>query len=185
MAQAAAQPGLDDKVLTLWNALMICGLVKAAEAFGRADYLTAAGRAADYIKTNLRAPDGRLYIRRREDETKGAGIDADYAALSLALLSLGRDDEAMALADMLLEHFYDHDAGGLYLYADDAEQLFIRPKETYDGAIPSGNSFFLRVLVELYKRTKDEKWRGAYIKQLGFICSAAERYPLGSAFALS
>ena len=179
-----AKPGLDDKVLTSWNALMVCGLVKAAEAFGRGDYLTAAGRAADYIMSNLRSPDGRLCIRRREGESFGAGIDADYAATALALLLLGRDDEAAALSDILLEHFFDHDAGGLYLYADDAEKLFIRPKETYDGAIPSGNSIFQRVLAELYKRTKDEKWRWAYIKQLGFICSAAARYPLACAFAL-
>ncbi|MGI6168069.1 MAG: thioredoxin domain-containing protein [Eubacteriales bacterium] len=179
-----ATPGLDDKVLTQWNSLMICGLVKGAEAFGRGDYLTAAGRAADYIVKNLRGPDGRLYIRRREGESFGAGIDADYAATALALLLLGRDDEAAALADILLEHFFDHDAGGLYLYADDAEQLFIRPKETYDGAIPSGNSIFLRVLAELFKKTKNEKWRGAYVKQLGFICSAAARYPLACAFAL-
>ncbi len=174
----------DDKVLTTWNALMICGLVRGAEAFGRGDYLTAASRAADYIMTNLRTPDGRLYIRRREGESFGAGIDTDYAATVLALLLLGHNDEAAALADILLGHFFDHDKGGLYLYADDAEQLFIRPKETYDGAIPSGNSIFLRVLAELFKKTKNEKWRGAYIKQLGFICSAAARYPLACAFAL-
>lgn len=174
----------DDKVLTAWNALMICGLVRASEVFGRGDYLEAATKSADFILKNLTGPAGRLYIRWREGEAKGEGTAEDYAFFSLALLMLGRTAEAAKLADILLLHFTDSDTGGLYLYADDAEPLFLRPKETYDGAMPSGNSAFLEVLARLYKATGEGRWRAALQKHLTYMCSAAARYPAGSTFAL-
>lgn len=175
----------DDKVLTSWNALMITALARASAAFGRTDYLSSARRAADYLLKRLCDGDGRLFIRIRDGEAKYAGIADDYAFCALAFLELGRKQEAEKLMGILLRHFFDPKNGGFFLYADDAEPLFIRPKETYDGAVPSGNSAAFRALRRLYAETGGERWKEAYEKQRGFIASEASRYPAGFAFALT
>ena len=175
----------DDKVLTAWNAMMVTALSKAAKAFGRPDYRAAADRAADFIGQNLQKADGRLFIRWRDGESKGDGIADDYAFFALALLELGRLREAEKLTQILLDHSFDWQAGGLFLYADDGERLFLRPKETFDGAVPTGNSVFLHVLSWLAREEGKERWKQALKKQRNFLTGEASRYPAGFAFALT
>jgi len=140
-------PFKDDKILTDWNGLMIAALAKAGTVFSEPAYTDAAAKATDFILGQLRDDRGRLLKRYCRGK---AGLDAhlnDYAFMVWGLLELyeatfdtGYLKEAIRLNDLMLMHFWDQQHGGLYLMADDSEQLLVRNKEHYDGAIPAGNS---------------------------------------------
>ncbi|MHC1578531.1 MAG: thioredoxin domain-containing protein, partial [Dehalococcoidia bacterium] len=149
-------PMKDDKILTDWNGLMIAALAKAAQAFDEPEYAEAARRAADFVLGNMRQPDGRLWHRYRDGQ---AGIQAnldDYSFLVWGLLELYEAnfdtrhlEVALELNSAMAKHFWDEGGGGLYLIPDDGENLLIRKKEIYDGAVPSGNSVAMLNLFRL------------------------------------
>jgi uncharacterized protein YyaL (SSP411 family) len=155
-------PMKDDKILTDWNGLMIAALSKGAQAFDDSGYAEAARRAADFILKNMRKPDGRIWHRYREAR---AGVEAnldDYAFLVWGLIELYETvfeakylKVALELTSDMVMHFWDEDAGGLYLTADDGEDLLFRKKEIYDSAIPSGNSVAMLNLLRLGHMTAD------------------------------
>jgi len=153
-------PMKDDKILTDWNGLMIAALAKGAQAFDEPEYAEAACRAADFILGDMRKPDGRLLHRYRDGQ---AGVEAnldDYAFLVWGLIELYEAifdarhlEVALELTSDMVRHFWDEDGGGLYLTPDDGESLFVRKKEIYDGAIPSGNSVAMLNLLRLGRMT--------------------------------
>jgi len=153
-------PYKDDKILTDWNGLMIAALAKSAQAFSDPQYAAAAIRAAKFIFHTLQDDEGRLLHRYRDNE---AGIQAtlnDYAFLIWGLLELYEAtvdisylEIAIQLQEQLISHFWDSENGGFYLTADDSEILITRPKEIYDGAIPSGNSVAMLNLLRLGRIT--------------------------------
>jgi uncharacterized protein YyaL (SSP411 family) len=155
-----AHPIKDDKILIDWNGLMIAALAKGAQAFDEPEYAEAACRAADFILGNMRKPDGRLLHRYRDGQ---AGVQAnldDYAFLVWGLIELYEAifnarhlKVALELTSDMVRHFWDEDGGGLYLTPDDGESLFVRKKEIYDGAIPSGNSVAMLNLLRLGRMT--------------------------------
>ncbi|MDQ2086320.1 thioredoxin domain-containing protein [Herbivorax sp. ANBcel31] len=140
-------PYKDDKILTSWNGLMIAALAIGGRVLGSEKYTEASQKAASFVFSKLIRDDGRLLARYRDGE---AGIFAyvdDYAFLIWGLIELYETTykpmylkRAVKLNDDLLKFFWDNEKGGLFLYGSDSEQLITRPKETYDGAIPSGNS---------------------------------------------
>jgi uncharacterized protein YyaL (SSP411 family) len=150
-------PGLDDKVLTAWNGLMLAAFAEAAQALDRTDYRDVATANAEFLYANMRARDGRLL------RTWKAGSDAkynayleDYAFLAEGLLALYQTtfdkrwfQWARELADAMLAHFSDTENGGFYDTRDDHEQLIHRPKDIQDNAIPSGNAMAAHVLLKL------------------------------------
>jgi len=150
------RPARDTKVLVDWNGLMVSALAKAARAFGEPGYAAAAGKAVDFILDHVRRDDGRLLHRYCDGE---AGIDAqldDYAFLVQGLLDLYEAtfdvrhlEVALEMNEQLLAHFWDEVGGGFFLTADDGEELLVRQKEVYDGAIPSGNSVAMLNLLRL------------------------------------
>ncbi len=160
-------PQKDDKILTDWNGLMIAALAKGGRALGDATYTAAAKKAADFALATLRGEDGRLVKRYRQGE---AGLTAhleDYAFLIWGLVDLYESTfevrylrEALALNDTMIESFWDGEAGGLFMTAEDSEELLVRAKKLYGGAIPSGNAVaalnFLR-LAKLSGRTEYEE----------------------------
>ncbi len=155
-------PDKDDKILTDWNGLMITAFAKAAQVFQRPDYAHAAARAADFILTRLRTQDGRLLHRYREGDASLPAHADDYAffisgliELHLATAELGYLEEALTLNRIFIRHYWDNDHGGFFFTADDGEELLVRKKETYDGAIPSGNSMALFNLLRLSSITGD------------------------------
>lgn len=181
----------DDKILTSWNALMIIALTKAAKAFDKPEYLDAAIRARRFISTQLSDGAGRLFIRWREGGAANSGQLDDYAFYALALLELYQNNfdirflkEAVSISNKMLELFFDEKNGGFYIYASDGEQLITRPKETYDGAMPSGNSVAATVLIRLYKLTGNKKWQQALDKHLDYVYAAARDYPIGHGFLM-
>jgi uncharacterized protein YyaL (SSP411 family) len=156
------RPFKDDKILTDWNGLMIAALAKAARALTEPEYADAAQRAADFVLTRLRDDRGRLLKRYRDGE---AGLPAhleDYAFMVWGLLELYEAnfavrnlEAALRLNREMLARFWDELRGGLYFTADDAEELPLRTKEVYDGAIPSGNSVAMLNLLRLGRITAD------------------------------
>ncbi len=177
----------DEKILTGWNGLMLMALSRAAFAFGDRRYLMEARELAEFMGEKL-YEGGRLMARLCDGELRYEAQLDDYAFYALGLLGLYRADfkaghiaSAQALAGQLLEDFAD-EKGGFFRTSRGAEKLFIRPKEVYDGALPSGNSAAALLFEELFRLTGKELWREAAEKQLGYICSACARVPAGCAF---
>jgi uncharacterized protein YyaL (SSP411 family) len=151
-------PLKDDKILTDWNGLMIAALAKAAQALPEAkgaEYERAAIKAADFILQEMMTADGRLLHRYRKEAGIPASLD-DYAFLIWGLLDLYETvfdvkylKKALLLNEIMMEHFWDQDQGGMFFSADDAKDLLLRKKEYYDGAIPSGNSIAMHNLLRL------------------------------------
>ncbi len=152
-------PHKDDKILTAWNGLMIAALSCGGRVFGRQEYIDAAGKAARFIADNLMREDGRLLARYRDGEAALPAYLDDYAFLIWGLIELYEAtfepdylDRALYLNRDMLEYFEDP-AGGLFLYGEDSEQLIIRPKDVYDGAMPSGNSVAALNMLRLARMT--------------------------------
>jgi uncharacterized protein len=140
-------PGLDDKRLTSWNALMISALADAGAVLEREDYLDAARAAAGFVLSELRDADGRLLRSWKDGTGKLNAYLEDHAFLLEALLSLYEATfeprwfaEARALADSMIERFADDDNGGFFETSSDHEQLVARRKDLEDHPIPAGNS---------------------------------------------
>jgi uncharacterized protein YyaL (SSP411 family) len=181
----------DDKILTSWNALMITAYSIAAKVFQNNDYLAVATKAAEFVSTRLTDQDGRLFVRYRDGDAKYYGHLDDYAFYSMALISLYEATfkvdylkQAIALADQMLELFWDEKNGGFFLSANDSEQLIYRPKEVYDGAIPSGNSVAAYVLKRLANITADTHFTEYADKQLRFLAGQVKDYPASYSFSL-
>ncbi|MFX1341614.1 MAG: thioredoxin domain-containing protein, partial [Promethearchaeota archaeon] len=149
-------PHKDDKILTDWNGLMIAALAKAARALNQPSYAKAAKRAVTFVLTKMQGDKGRLLHSYRD---RDAGILAfldDYAFMIWGLLELYETtfepehlQKAIELNAELLTHFWDKAGGGFFFTADDAEDLLVRKKDAYDGAIPSGNSVAMLNLLRL------------------------------------
>lgn len=160
--QKRVHPPKDDKILTDWNGLMIAALAEAAVVFDRPDYDAAAQRAAGFFLGSMRVNGDRLLHRFRDGDAAIAGKLDDYAFLTWGLLNLYESSfdirylqAALDLQRVTLQHFSDAKSGGFFMTADDAEQLLTRPKESYDGAIPSGNSAELLNLIRIGRMTGD------------------------------
>ena len=153
-------PHKDDKILTDWNGLMITALAKGAQVFDEPKYADAAKRAADFILADMRREDGRILHRYREGHAAILANADDYAFLIWGLLELYETvfdvhylRTALDLNGELIKYFWDEQDGGFYFTADDAEELIVRQKEIYDGAIPSGNSVAVLNLFRLARIT--------------------------------
>ena len=157
-------PYKDDKILTDWNGLMIGALAMGARVLDNTDYLKAAAGCAGFILTTMRESDKKLLHRYRDGESAVNGLLCDYAFLVWGLLELYETDfnpqilqEAVSLNELMLDLFWDEDEGGFFLTPEDGESLLIRPKEIYDGALPSGNSIALSNLLRLERMTANKE----------------------------
>ena len=173
----------DDKILLSWNAWAIIALAQSGHP-------EEAIKARRFIEANMTDVDNRLYLRFRDGEAANMGQLDDYAVYGMALLSLYREtwdasylEQAIFRAEQMRELFEDQD-GGYFLTAHDAQKLIGRPKETYDGAIPSGNSAAAMLLESLAQLTGEGKWREAADRQMRFVAGQAKIYPAGCCFAM-
>ncbi|MBQ8532312.1 MAG: thioredoxin domain-containing protein [Clostridia bacterium] len=173
---------LDDKILTSWNSLMIAAMCELYLVSKKDIYLSTAQKAAAFIQKYL-CKDDTLYVSFREGKCGVIGFLDDYAAYIFAMLSLYKatlDREYLKLAGRFcgkaISDFGDN-TGGFYLYGNNSEELILRPKETYDGAIPSGNSLMAYNLVRLSLITSDEKYKITAEQQLNFLASKAQYLP--------
>ncbi len=161
-------PFKDDKILTDWNGLMIGAFAMAGRVLDDEGYVSSAIAAGDHLLKVLRKEDGTLYKVARLGQPAGSGLLEDYAFAAFGLLELFETCQqlrflvaARELTDHMLVEFADEEAGGFYLSPSSGEQLIVRPKETYDGAIPSGNSVAALVLLRLGRLTGDVRYEEA------------------------
>ena len=179
----------DDKVLTGWNGLMLSALSRAAQVFGIVRYRDAAQELAAFLERELEQ-EGRLLARWCSGEARFDARLEDYAFYALGLLELYRVDfdprhisRAAALAEQIAERF-DDPLGGYYMTAADSEALIVRPKEIYDGALPSGNSAAAVLFQKLWRLTAEPLWRERADRQTAFLCANLADYPAGCAYGL-
>ena len=140
-------PQKDDKILSDWNGLMISAFARAAVILNEDKYKILAENAANYVLSSLRAKDGGLLKRSRKGEAGIHGLIEDYSFVIWGLIELYQLtfntfylNSAVELSDYQFEHFWDSEGHGFFFTPDNEEQLLVRAKESYDGAIPSGNS---------------------------------------------
>ena len=158
-------PNKDEKILTDWNGLMIAALAMGARVLNGPLYVNAAKSAARFIFSKMFSPDGQLLHRFYDGESAvDANLD-DYAFLIQGLLELYETTfdvdylkNALKLNEYLLRHFWDDKNGGFFFASDVSEDLIIRQKEIYDGAVPSGNSIAMLNLLRLGRITGDSNF---------------------------
>jgi len=180
-------PGRDDKILASWNGLMIGAFATAYQVLGDETYRTAAERGVAFVYEHLHR-DGRLLRTYKDGQAKLNAYLDDYAFMLNALLDLYEGtfdltlvDRAVALGDTLLTHFEDSERGGFYFTSGDHERLVARPKPTFDGSIPSGNSAAALGLLRLYYLRGEPRFLAAVERTLGLFAKSMGDNPFGFA----
>jgi uncharacterized protein YyaL (SSP411 family) len=178
-------PGLDDKVLTSWNAMMLHAFAEAARVLERDDWREAAVRNAELLLGALR-PGGRLMRTWKAGQAKIPAFLEDHALLVDALLALYEATwdprwvrEARSLADDLLARFWDEDAGMFFDTAVDAEELVVRPRDVFDNATPAGGSAAMLALLRLGELVGSGRYRQVAERALAGSMEMAARVPTG------
>lgn len=159
------RPHRDEKILTDWNGFMIAALAKAGAALDDPVLVNAAKQAMKFLLENLMNEKGELYHRYSDGEVAHRAFLDDYAYIIYGLLELYEAtfeprylESARQLTDDMLLHFLDVDNGGFFFTADYSEELLVRRKDSYDGAMPSGNSVALLNLMRLARLLGDNKY---------------------------
>ncbi len=180
------RPGLDDKRLCAWNALMISALAEAGAVLERDDYLDAARRCAEFVLTEMRDGDGRLLRSYKDGDARILAYLEDHAFLVEALLDLyGASFEprwfeaAREIADSMIERFADPGRGGFFTTANDSEQLIARRKDLGDHPVPSGNSSAAVGLLRLAALTGEHSYEEKAVGVLRLFARPAVQHPDG------
>jgi uncharacterized protein YyaL (SSP411 family) len=188
---ARVWPGLDDKRLTGWNALMLAALAEAGAVMGNPEYLEAARACATFLLEELRGPDGRLLRTWKDGEARIDAFLEDYAFLLDALLTLyestfevGWYREAIRLAAELIDRFEDRDRGGFFTTAQGRDELPVRRKDLEDSPIPSGNSAAAHALLRLALLSGEARYEEHALGVLRLLLPLAGRQPLAFAHLL-
>ena len=162
--QKREHPFKDDKILTGWNGLMIAAASISGRILNIAEYIEAAKKSAEFIMKYLVNQQGRLLARYREREADHFAYIDDYAFFIWGLIELYQASfeskylrKATEFTKDMIDLFWDDKEGGFFLYGKDSEQLYARPKEIYDGAMPSGNSVAAMNLLRLARLTGDNE----------------------------
>ena len=184
-------PMKDDKILTDWNGLMIAAIAKGGAVLNNEKYIKAAENAANFIYNNLQKSDGRLMKRFRKGES---GLDPhidDYSFMIWGLISLYEStfntlylSRALILSKIMIEDFLDEN-GGFFIGSKYAEKLMVRTKNSYDGAIPSGNSVAVMNFFKLGKITGNPEWTTIANSTLKAFSHQAKKSPTGFTHMLS
>ncbi|WP_024832893.1 thioredoxin domain-containing protein [Ruminiclostridium josui] len=184
-------PYKDDKVLTSWNGLMIAAMAYCGRIFSEERYIESAKRCVDFIYKKLIRTDGRLLARYRDGESVFPAYLEDYAFLVWGLLELYEATfttiylkRAVKLTDAMLNLFGEKNSAGLFLYGHDSEKLISRPRESYDGAIPSGNSVAAMNLLRLARITGHHEYENRAKAIIDFFSNQMEAAPTGHSYML-
>ncbi len=188
------KPGLDDKVLTEWNALFLGALADAAAVFQRDDWKQAAVTNGEFLLRELRDANGRWLRSWQADgapRARHSALAADHSALVEAFVRLHELTgearwvvAAQETANTMLDHFWDASQGGLYTTADDAEALVVRQKDLHDTVTPSANSSAANGLLRLAALTGEMRYRNHADRILQLLGTAIEKAPGGVSNAL-
>ncbi len=199
------RPGLDDKRITSWNALMITALAEVGTQLSGTtitdprgqqphlgipvdrtgeEFLDAAVECAEFVLQELRDEQGQLLRSYNDGEAKIGAYLEDYAFLLEALIALFEANceerwlvEATALADELIERFSDAEQGGFFSTATGGEQLIARRKELEDSPIPAGASSAALGLLRLAQLTGEERYARHSAGAIALLQTIAPRHP--------
>jgi len=184
------RPGLDDKVLTEWNAMYASGLAEAAAATGRTVWADQAVAVGEFLWNHLRRPEDARWLRswQRQGGARHPAYAADHAWLVDAFTRLAEltgavrwTIRAIEVADILLDRFHDDEDGGFFTTAHDAEVLIVRTKDILDGATPSANAVSAVALARLGALTGDPRYSDAAREIVAMLGALLTRHP--TAFA--
>jgi hypothetical protein len=178
-------PGLDDKVLASWNGLALSAFAEAGRALGRADYIAAAVKNAEFVTTQMK--DGPRLLRSwRDGQAKIKGYLEDYAMVGAGLLVLYEAtfdrrwlDESRRLADQALALFWDEREEMFFDTGEDQEALVVRPRNLFDNAVPSGTSVAIEWLLRLAILFGEERFEALALKALRPMADLMTRHPSG------
>jgi uncharacterized protein YyaL (SSP411 family) len=178
------RPGLDDKRLTAWNALMVSALAEAGAVLERDEYVQAAVQCASFILDQMRGPDGRLLRTWKDGQARLDAYLEDHAFLLEALITLYETTfeprfyrEATAVASAIIERFEDPERGGFFTTASDHEPLAVRRKDLEDSPIPSGNAAAAFGLLRLSLLSGDGSYERHALGVLRLLALLAARHP--------
>lgn len=179
------RPGLDDKILSSWNGLMISGFARAYQVLEERRYLEAGRKAAAFLRDKLYdKKTNTLYHRWRDGERKVVGLSDDYAFLIRGLLDLYEasfDSEwlvwAEKLAERLQSDFYDGE-GGYYMTAKgEGKNLLIRVIEDSDNVEPAASSVAASVMLRLSQITDRDEFKDAALKTVSRFGKQLDKAP--------
>ncbi len=176
------RPGLDDKVLTGWNAMTIQGLVDAYVAFGEPAFLKMAAANMDFLEAHL--IEDKVYRSHKVKRSNTEGFLEDYSYLIGAYISLYQatfDEKYLSNANHWLDYtnrnFFDDSEGYYHFSSNNSEQLIARKKEIFDNVIPSSNGVMARNLFHLGIILDREEWRNRAASMLLQISHLVEDEP--------
>jgi uncharacterized protein YyaL (SSP411 family) len=185
------KPDRDEKIITAWNGLMLASFAEAGVILGRADYTDAARMNADFVLANLQR-DGLLLRTYKDGVAKFNAYLEDYAFFIEGLVTLYETGgefrwlkHALALADRMIEEFWDDKGAGFFFTGKSHENLIVRSKDYFDNATPSGNSVAAAVLLRLAILTDNSGYRELAEAVFGEGADSVRRYPSGFGYALS
>ncbi len=178
-------PGLDDKVLASWNGLALAAFAEAGRVLGRADYIAAGVRNADFVTTQMKAGD-RLLRSWKDGQAKIKGYLEDYAMVGAGLLALYEAtfdrrwlDESRRLAEQALVLFWEEGDGVFFDTGTDHEALVVRPRNLFDNAVPCGTSVAIEWLLKLAVFFGEDRYEAVAIRALRPMADLMTRYPSG------
>jgi uncharacterized protein YyaL (SSP411 family) len=185
------RPGLDDKRLTSWNALMVSALADAGAALREPRYVAAARECMEFLLAELSDGSGRMMRSWKAGQAKLNGYLEDHAHTLEALLTLYEStfdarfyEHAVALAEGMIERFADRERGGFFTTAHDHEPLIARRKDLEDSPIPSGSSAAAFGLLRLAHLSGEERYERHALSVLRLTGSLACRHPQAFAHLL-
>ena len=180
-------PGLDDKVLTSWNALAIGAFARGGRFLKEERYTQAAVCAAEGLLAKLKTPEGRWLATYNRGQAKLPAYLDDHAYLARACLDLHETtgegrwlNEARSLVELLDKHFWDDQGGGYFFVADDHEELLVRMKNPSDNATPSGNGYAAQVLVRMSVVTGEAHYLARAGKVLAAFAGLIDERPFAA-----
>ena len=155
LRQERIAPGRDEKILVSWNGLMISAMARAHQAFGAALHLQAASEAANFILDNM-VVGGDLQHTYKDGKARLPAYHDDYACFINGLLDLYEASldlhwlqAAQEFNRLMVDRFWDVEAGGFFYTAEGSKDLIVRTKNPFDNATPSGNSLGTLALLRL------------------------------------
>lgn len=181
------KPGVDDKILTSWNGLMLRGMAMGYQLTGKPEYLTSSKKSADFVLTTLSQENGLLLRTYRAGKSHLNAYLEDYAYFIAGLIALYEASfearwltEAERLADLMIEQFGDEAGDGFFFTGKAHETLIVQSKSAYDGATPSGASMAIHSLLRLAKHLDRPEFHDKAVETLKLYFHQIERMPSGS-----
>jgi uncharacterized protein YyaL (SSP411 family) len=184
-------PGLDDKILTSWNALMISALAKGFRVSNEQSFLNAAEKCISFIENHL-VNNGKLLHTYKNGTSKIQAYLEDYSYFISALLDIFEIkpelkylETAQTFGNYLIDHFWDPTQKNFFMTDNTHEKLIIRPKSNYDLSMPSGNSVAAYSLLRLYHLTQEKKFLEISLAVMESQATMAAENPFGFGYLLN